>query len=69
MAMPKRPPPTWGNIFVTLILTGLTLGLTLGLVNEVIPLSPSVRTSGIGAGIGVVGGLLISRKLRAQKKP
>lgn len=63
---------SWAKIIVITLLTTLAAGLTFGIVTTVLGVSLPGGTAGIGAAGGVVGGLLVARRLAAQgasKKP
>ncbi len=57
---------SWGSIILVLLVVGLLSGLLLGLLGEVVGLSTTVRTGGIGIIVGVVGAFLISRKAASK---
>ncbi|MDP1827313.1 MAG: hypothetical protein Q8L48_28825 [Archangium sp.] len=63
--MTTATPMSWGVIVAIMIGTGLVAGLTLGLLHETIGLNPG---AGVGATIGVVGAILITRRRAQQKK-
>jgi hypothetical protein len=66
--MSDSKPMSWPVIIGILVATSLVLGVTLGLLHETMGLNPG---AGVGAGIGIVGALLITRRrkaLAAQKK-
>jgi len=58
----------WGTIIAIMVATGLVAGVLLGLLGEVLGLSPGRTTTGVGASVGVVGAILISRR-RAALSP
>ncbi len=61
----------WGTIIGILVLTSLALGLTVGLITTALGVSSRSLGAGVGAGVGVVGAILISRRraaLQAQNK-
>lgn len=69
MTTEPRPIPGWGGILLTLLLTTLAAGMTLGLLGD---LSGRNLSGGVGAAVGLVGALLVGRRVAAQnaaKKP
>lgn len=58
--------PGWITIILILLVVGLAAGLVIGFGGDLIGLSSGVRTPAIGAIVGVVGAILISRKLSAK---
>lgn len=66
--MTTAKPMSWGVIIAILVGSSLVLGMTLGLLHETMGLNPG---AGVGAGIGVLGALLINNRrkaLAAQKR-
>jgi len=62
----------WGAIIVAMVVTGFVVGLVLGLGSSLFGLSGRGNAAGVGAAIGVVGALLITRRraaLNAKKRP
>ena len=60
MGTQTTAPMGWGTIVAIMIATGLVTGLILGVLGEVAGIEN--RTAGVGASVGVVGALLISRR-------
>lgn len=58
--------PGWITIILILLVTGLAAGLVIGFGGDLIGLSSGSRTTAIGAVVGVIGAILISRKLSAK---
>jgi hypothetical protein len=56
---------SWPKIIGIMLAIGFITGLLLGLVGTVFHLPRSMSSGGVGAAMGVVGALLISRR-RAQ---
>ena len=61
-AMATAKPMSWGMIIAILVGASLVMGLTLGILQETIGLNPG---AGVGAGIGIIGALLINKRRRA----
>lgn len=55
----------WGTIIAIMVATALATGVLLGLLGEMLGLSPGRTTTGVGASVGVVGAILISRRRAA----
>jgi hypothetical protein len=55
----------WGTIILLMLATGVGLGLVLGFLGAVLGLPPGVMTASIGASVGIVGAILISRRRAA----
>ncbi|MCB9643740.1 MAG: hypothetical protein H6728_11765 [Myxococcales bacterium] len=60
-------PMRWGVILMVMLGVGLVTGLLMGAISTVYPLSPSFTTSGVGAAVGVTGGLLMARRAAQNK--
>lgn len=58
--------PSWIGIILILLVTALAAGLVLGFIGDRFGLSSGSTTAGIGAMVGVIGAILISRKLAAK---
>jgi hypothetical protein len=58
--------PSWIGIILILLVTALAGGLVLGFIGDRIGLSSGSTTTAIGAMVGVIGAILISRKLSAK---
>lgn len=69
MAETDATPMGWGTIIAIMLATGFITGFTLAGLRE--GLGIDVGSAGIGASVGVVGALLITRRaaaLRGQQK-
>lgn len=66
MGRQTTAPMGWGTIVAITVVTGLVVGMTLGLLREAI--GSSGGTAGVGASMGVVGALLISRRRLAIRE-
>ncbi len=55
----------WGTIIAIMTVTGVLVGALLGGLGPAFGLAPGRLTAGVGASIGVVGALLISRRRAA----
>lgn len=58
----------WGAIIAIMVGVGLVVGLVLGLLKQTLGLSNSSTAAGVGAGIGIVGAILIARRRAAPNK-
>ena len=58
----------WGMIIAIMVGVGLLTGLLLGLTRELLGLSSSTLGGGIGASVGVVGAILITRRRAALNR-
>lgn len=59
-------PMGWGKIVAIMVATGLVTGLTLGLLREAFGIEGGAAP--VGASVGVVGALLISRRRLALQR-
>jgi hypothetical protein len=67
---PAPEPMGWPAIIGAMVVTGLVTGVTLGLLRDVVGYGGG--TAGVGAAVGIVGALLITRRnaaLKAREKP
>lgn len=55
----------WGAIIGAMVVTALVTGVTLGLLRDVVGYGGG--TAGVGAAVGIVGALLISKRSAALK--
>ena len=55
----------WGMIVVLVAATGILVGLLLGIVGQGLAVPPGRMTAGVGAAMGVVGALLVTRRRTA----
>jgi hypothetical protein len=55
-------PLGWVWIIAIMLLVGVGLGALLGFVGGMVGLPPAVTTAGVGAAVGIVGAILISRR-------
>ena len=58
--------PSWVTIILIMLVVGLAAGLIIGFGGDLIGLSSGSRTTAIGATVGVIGAILVSRKLAAK---
>ena len=56
---------SWWMIILVLVGVALLSGLLFGLLGDLLGLSPSVKSSGIGLSVGVVAAFLIVRRRAA----
>lgn len=55
----------WGMIVVIVAATGIVVGLLLGIIGQGLAVPPGRMTAGVGAAMGVVGALLVTRRRAA----
>ncbi len=58
---------SWGAIIAIMVGVGLSVGLLLVFLNQILGLSNRIG-AGIGASVGIVGAILISRRRAALNK-
>lgn len=64
--MTVTPRPTWPQILLAMLATGLVVGLTLGVLGTM--LDVRTPTAGVGAAIGIVGALLVARRRQSTRE-
>lgn len=55
----------WGTIIAIVAGTGVVVGLLLGAIGQALALPPGRMTAGVGAAMGVLGALLVTRRRAA----
>ena len=55
----------WGTIIAIVAATGIVVGMLLGAIGQALALPPGRMTAGVGAAMGVLGALLVTRRRAA----
>jgi hypothetical protein len=62
-------PMGLGTIIAILFVTAIAIGVVLGAFGGMLGLSPGLRGAGVGACVGILGALLLSRRRAALERP
>ncbi len=69
MADQDKEPMSWGVIIAITVAAGMVVGMLMGgVVGPMLGLSGGTNTAGVGVSIGIVGGLLLTRRNAALAK-